>query len=344
METRLAGRVVIEEVRSAVLADNPLGDNPVRRVPVYLPPAYDRAPDRRFPVVYYLVGFLGRGLSVLNVQPFQLTLPERLDRLIINGECGDLILVFPDCFSGYGGSQYLNSPAVGRYEDHVIDELVPHIDAAFRTTGSRAGRGVMGHSSGGFAAMHYGMRHADVFAGVACHSGDMYFEYCYKPDLPKAWNALRAYGSPRAFLDQLGTKPKFGKGDFDALNILAMSACYAPNPGADPPFDLPLRLDTGEVIPEVWARWLAHDPVQMVTDPAHAAALRSLALLHIDCGLRDEYNLHLGARILAERLRALGVPHLHEEFDDGHGGISYRADISLPRLAAVLGSPAGLDT
>lgn len=336
-----AGRVVIEEIRSEVLADNPLGDSPVRRVPVYLPPSYDRQPARRFPVVYYLVGFLGRGLSLLNVQPFQPTLPERLDALLNRGECGELILVMPDGFTRYGGSQYLNSPAVGRYEDHIVHELVPHIDRTFRTTGERAGRGVMGHSSGGFGAITYGMRHADTFAAVACHSGDMYFEYSYQPDLPKLFNALRPIGDARAFFAQLDGKPKFGRTDFDALNMLAMSACYSPNPRADPPFDLPIDLATGALRDDVWRRWLAHDPVNLVE--RYASALKSLALLYLDCGLRDEYNLHIGARVLSARLTAHGVAHEHHEFDDGHGGVAYRTDISLPKLSAALGAPAGLD-
>jgi S-formylglutathione hydrolase FrmB len=247
----------------------------------------------------------------------------------------------PDGFTRYGGSQYMNSPAVGRYEDHLIQELVPYVDRRFRTTGARAGRGIMGHSSGGYAALVHGMRHPDVFSAVACHSGDMYFDVCYRPDLPKLFNAIRAHGSVRAFLDQLWTKPKLQRGDFDALNTIAMAACYSPNPENDPPFDVPIRLETGELREDVWSRWLEHDPIHLVE--RHAAALERLSLLFFDCGLRDEFNLHVGARVLAERLTALGVRHEHEEFDDGHGGVSYRQDVSLPKLAAALGAPAGLD-
>lgn len=338
----LAGRVVIEEFRSAVLADNPLGDDPVRRIPIYLPPSYASRPDRRYPVVYYLVGFFGRGESLLNIQPFQPTLPERIDSLITRGEMGEIIVVMPDGFTRYGGSQYLNSPALGRYEDHIVEELVAHVDRTYRSGGERWARGVMGHSSGGYAALVYGMRHPDVFAGVACHSGDMYFDLCYRADLGKLFNALRPFGSLRAYLDATFAKPKLQRGDFEALGTIGYSAAYSPNPELDPPFDLPIRLDTGELREEVWRRWLAHDPVHMVEH--HADALKRLAVLYLDCGLRDEYFLHIGARVLADRLRAHDVPHLHEEFDDGHSGVTYRVDVSLPKLAAALGSPPGLDT
>jgi len=125
--------------------------------------------------------------------------------------------------------------------------------------------------------------------------------------------------------------------DFTVLNILGMAACYSPNPAA-PPFgiDLPVDLETGEFREEVWSRWLALDPALIVE--RHAGALRTLKLLHLDCGTRDEWHLHLGLRKFVRQLEALGVPHEHEEFDDGHMNVSYRYDVSLPKLARALGA------
>src|SRR5262249_62307392 len=94
---------------------------------------------------------------------------------------------------------------------------------------------------------------------------------------------------------------------------------------------------SGEMSAEVGGRWKAWDPVEMAA--GHAEALRRLKLLFLDAGTRDEDNLDLGARILARRLRALGVAHQHEEFDGGHRGTAYRYDVSLPKLAAALGAP-----
>ena len=65
-------------------------------------------------------------------------------------------------------------------------------------------------------------------------------------------------------------------------------------------------------------------------------ALRSLRLLFIDCGTRDEFHLHFGARRLVQRLRTHAIAHEHEEFDDGHMDIDYRYDVSLPKLAQAL--------
>ena len=123
-----------------------------------------------------------------------------------------------------------------------------------------------------------------------------------------------------------------------ALNILGMAAAYSPDPAATPfGIELPCDLETGAFRPEVWERWLALDPIVMLD--RHADALRWLALLHLDCGIRDEWHLHLGMRMLARRLKALGIRHEVEEFDDGHMNIQYRYDVSLPKLARALGAP-----
>lgn len=330
------GRVVITEFESEVLRGNAAGDPGTRRVPVYLPPSYDTEPARRFPVLFVLTGFTSRGRMLLNDGPWSPALDDRLDNLIAVGRCGELVVVMPDCYTRFGGSQYLNSPATGRYADHLVDELVPWADATFRTLGDRDHRGVAGKSSGGFGALTLGMRHPDVFAAVACHSGDLYFEYCYRPDLPLACSVLQRAGGSRAFLEQFEARTQKGKDDFTALNILGMAACYSPDPAAELGVALPFDLATGAFRGEVWQRWLAHDP--LLTLGSAEAALRSLRLLFFDCGTRDEFHLHHGARLFGRELERRGIPHRREEYDDGHMNVSYRYDTSLPLLARALGA------
>src|SRR5881628_939748 len=101
------GRVVIETFASHVLRGNAAGDPHARRVPVYLPPSYDASPARRYPVVFVLTGFMGRGRMLLNDSPWSPSLDDRMDGLIDRG-CEEMILVMPDCFTRFGGSQYLN--------------------------------------------------------------------------------------------------------------------------------------------------------------------------------------------------------------------------------------------
>jgi enterochelin esterase family protein len=329
------GRVEVHEFESRVLAGNPAGDPPARRVPVWLPPSYDAERARRYPVLFVLTGFGGRGRMLLNDNPWSASLDDRLDHLVSAG-CGEMIVVMPDCCTRFGGSQYLNSAATGRYADHLLDELVPWADTTFRTRPDRAHRGVAGKSSGGFGALTLGMSRPDVFGAVACHSGDMYFEYCYRPDVPKACSVLQEAGGTKAFLQRFERRPQKGKDDFLALNILGMAAAYSPDAAAELGVALPFDLATGAFRDDVWARWLAHDPLLRLAE--REEALRSLALLYMDCGSRDEFHLHHGARLFSRELRARGIAHEYQEFEDGHMNVSYRYDTSLPRLAQALGA------
>ncbi len=326
------GRVVVKQITSEVLRGNALGDPDVRELFVYLPPSYEHDARRRFPVVYCLTGFMGRGRMLLNTQSFSPNLAERMDALIAAGHAGEMILVMPDCFTRLGGSQYINSTATGRYEDHLVEEIVPFVDRRFRTRAERSGRAVVGKSSGGYGALVCGMHHADTFSVAASHSGDCYFEYGYLPDFPKTFRAIN--GDAGKFVEKFWREEKKGKNDITALNIIAMSACYSPDPSAPLGFRLPFDTTTGAIDNEVWARWLTHDLVRMVEH--HAEGLRSLKLLYIDAGTKDEYHLDTGARILAARLREHNIQFIHEEFDDGHMNTSYRYNRSLALISHAL--------
>jgi S-formylglutathione hydrolase FrmB len=276
---------------------------------------------------------------MLNIDPWQPNLARRLEQLYAAG-MPHAIVVLPDCFTTLGGSQYINSDAVGRYEDYVVEEIVSFVDREYRTIPGPEGRAVFGKSSGGYGAMVLGMRHPDVFGALACHSGDMWFELCYKPDFPKACNALNAAGGLEAWWEAFKGRVKKTNSDFDVLNLLAMSACYSPGSDGFMGIDLPVDPYTCKLKEDVWRRWLDHDPVMMA--PRHAANLRRLRLVYMDCGTRDEFNLHFGARILSQTLAALDVPHVHEEFDDTHMSIQYRYSVSLPKLLdALQGSGIG---
>ncbi len=325
-ETELAqGTVINLRHESAVLKDNPLADPHVRDLFVYLPPGYEDS-DTSFPAVYCLTGFTGRGKMLLNDNAFTPNLAERMDKLIAAEKIGPMIAVMPDCFTYYGGSQYINSTATGRYEDYLLEEIVPYVDENFRTISDRGSRAVMGKSSGGYGALIMGIRHADVFGLVCSTAGDAYFEYCYPSDFAKAFRTIK--GDPKRFMREFWATEKQGKDDHAALNTIGMAACYSPN-GAE--LDMPFDLETGEIRDDVWKRWLEHDPVRLAEK--HREALRSLKLLYIDAGTRDEFALDVGAKILSRKLTELNVPHVHEEFDDRHFNISYRYERSLELIS-----------
>jgi enterochelin esterase family protein len=332
----MPGTVVVETIHSRALEANTLGDSAERRIAVWLPPSYAREPERRFPVIYWLAGYASTGEMLFQGSPWQPGLGERLDRLVDGGRMGEVVVVAPDGFTRWGGGQYIDSPVNGGHETHLVRELVPEIDRRFRTRPGREARAIGGKSSGGFGALVLAMRNPDVFSAVAAHAPDTYFELSALPDVARAARTLRRHGGVEGFLAHFEAAVVKRPDDFTTIMMLALAAAYSPDARRPCGVALPFDLETGEIDAEVWRRWKAWDPVEMAG--AHAEALRRMKLVFIDAGTRDEHSLDLGARILAGRLRAAGVAVEHEEFDDGHRGTAYRYDVSLPRLAAVLGA------
>jgi pimeloyl-ACP methyl ester carboxylesterase len=328
------GQLIELEIDSPALAGNPLGDPSRRALLAWTPPGGGAG----LPAVYFLHGFAGSGRGWLNVSAFQPTVPERIAALVEAGALPPFVAVFPDGATALGGTQWTDAPAVGRYQSYVAGDVVALVEARLGTVPRREARAIVGKSSGGYGALRMGRDRPDVFAHLACHAGDAYFEYCYLPDFPAVAAALLGAPSPAAWLDDLrrrARETKMGGGDHPVLDALAMAAHYSPDPAAPLGLALPFELPSGRIRPDVWERWLAEDPVRYV--PRAVEAYRKLATVFVDCGTRDEYNLRWGARMVVEALRAGGVEVLHEEFEDGHSGINYRYDASLrvivPRLA-----------
>jgi S-formylglutathione hydrolase FrmB len=333
----LAGRVETPWLQSRVLQGNLPGDPTERMLPVYLPPGYDDDPGRRYPVIYVLAGHGGSGPLMLAQTAWGESFPERIDRLITSGAMQPCIAVLPDCFTIFGGAQYINSAALGQYEDYLLDELIPYVDKTYRTKAERDHRGVTGKSSGGYGAMVQAMRHPEVFGAMASHSGDIYFEFGYLPDMAKLHANLMRFGGLEGYIAAIPTyKPKDHMPFFSVLGMLCYGAAFAPNPAAHRGFDMPVDDETGALREDVWARWLTWDPVRMIDQPEYIAAWRTLRYVYLDCGLWDELNFQIGTRIMSKKLDALGIAHDFELFNDGHINVPYRYDVSLPRLEAAI--------
>ncbi len=313
-----------------MLAGNPLGDPTDRDLLVYTPPGWEAG--RPLPALLAVVGFTGTGAMLFNADPLGEDLARRMDRLIASGACPPCLIVAPDCFTRLGGNQYLDSAATGRYEEYLLAEIVPFVAREYGATRW----GVFGKSSGGYGSIVLGMRHPEIFLALADHSGDSCFELCYLPDFPGALDAWREAGGPTRWLERFWADENRRRHRYmKPLNMLAMAAHYSPLAGAPHlGIDFPFDLETGEFRPAVWERWRAWDPVNMVE--AHAANLRKLRLVYVDCGTKDEFGLHWGARALVAKLGGAGVSPVYHQFDDGHMNISYRYDVSLPLLVRAL--------
>jgi hypothetical protein len=329
------GRLDVQTVHCRALEGNPRGDPVDRPCPVYLPEGYDGS-AARYPVVVLLHAFLGTALGWLNSTPFSPGILERLDRLFAGG-VPPFLTVFPDGWTALGCSQWIDSPGNGAYGQMVVKDVLVHVDRTYRTVPEPGGRAVGGRSSGGYGSWQLVRHFPGTFGHLAAHSGDAYFEYCFLPDFPKVAASLLRGGGVEAWWADFGQRvgeTRMAGEDHAVVNCLAMAAAYSPDEGQPLGLSLPFELSTARILQEVWDRWLAEDPVRFVGKKIEP--FRQLKTVFIDCGTRDEFGLRWGARMLAEVLRRNGVEVVHEEFEDGHMGTTYRLDRSLrligPRL------------
>jgi S-formylglutathione hydrolase FrmB len=333
-----AGRLDEHVIDSEALTGNPLGDPHRRPLYVYTPPGYEEEPDRRYPSIYVLMGLTGQVDMWRNRKFGQPTTLEALDTWFAAEGATPAIVVFFDAWTSIGGSQFVDSPATGRYHTHLCDEVVPLVDARYRTLRDAAHRGVTGKSSGGYGAMITPMLRPDLFGGLATHAGDALFEVCYQPDFREAARALRDAhdGSFEAFWADLRSRPGRAKRtDGVLLNVWCMAACYSAD--ADGTVRLPFDPSTGMLVPEVWDRWLAWDPVRMAAP--RADALRGLRAIWVDAGRSDDFYLDLGAVAFRRALEDVGVADERvrfELFDGTHAGIDWRYPEAIGWLAERL--------
>lgn len=330
----LNGRIDEHVVDSAVLQGNPLGDPTRRPLWVYTPPGYEEDRTRRYPVTYLLLGYAGTLPVWGNRTAFRQPVPELADALFAHGEAPGMLLVFVDAWTTYGGSQFIDSPGTGRYHSYLCEEVVPYIDAHYRTLPARDHRAIAGKSSGGLGAAVSAMLRPDLFGAFATHSGDSLSEAQYQPHFLTAARHLRAYdGDIFRWWDDFRSRVAFTKPeDLNLLEILGVSACVSPGPDGTP--TLPFDPRTGALRAQEWQRWLAWDPVRMAA--VHADALRTQLGIWIDAGTHDEWFLDLGALAFRDAIAEAGVPdsRVHFElFDGGHHAVEYRMPPALAWLS-----------
>jgi hypothetical protein len=323
------------EFESDALRGNPLGDPHVRPLHVWTP----EDTSRRYPTVYVLQGLTGVVDEWFNVSAWEEPFPAAVERLAL-----DAVVVLADAFTGVGGSQFVDSPGTGRYHTYLCDEIVPFVDERFPTLAACEHRGILGKSSGGYGAMITPLLRPDLFGALATHAGDALFECCYQLAFPQAARALRDRyaGSYERFWEDFRFRGSVtsGTGDDVLMGCYAMAASYSATGNGT--IDLPFDVETGELRPEVWERWLRWDPVRMARLPDHQKTLRGLRGIWIDSGGSDEYYLDLGATAFHRAVVDAGLPErsVHFELFDGtHGGMTWRYPLSFSWLVERLALP-----
>ncbi len=327
-------RFVTDVINSPSLQGNAQQDPWLRNIVIYLPPSYDQGGN--FPVIYLLHGYGGNEGAYLDANhPYWVEEPDfpengfgaMLDELIASGNMKEVIVVMPDGYSKYGGSIFTNSELNGNYEDYIVQDLVNHIDSNYRTIANRDNRAIAGHSMGGYGAMKLAMKHPDIFGAVACHSGPLYLEFV--KGLIPACIAENPEGMMRPALDKPVTSFAYG-----------FAAAFSPNL-QNPPFfvDLPFKYPSGDIIDEVWNKWLEHDTATMLE--TYVGNLSSLRGVYFDCGDQDELGIFHHAQAFDQVLSFRGVGHEFATYTGRHyTNVFSRLAVSLPYLTNALISDA----
>ena len=316
-------------VHGRALEGNLEGDSPDRPVVVYLPPSYGRDTSRRYPVLYFLHGYTATAEAYVK----SLAIPESIDRAIAAG-AREMIVVIPDAFTKYSGSMFSNSPTTGFWETFVADDLTAYIDKRYRTIASKDGRGLAGHSMGGYGTMRIGMKQGHAFGALYAMSSCCLMN---DPAAGRGGAAGRGDAGRGAAPQGRGAgqgAPARGGGMANALS--AQAAAWAPNPKNPPEFfDVPTK--DGEIEPLVAAKWVANSPLVFVDQ--YVPSLRSMRAIALDVGDKDPFVTT--NRQLADALTRLDVPHTIEVYEGDHGNrIRERFEMNvLPFFSRHLGTP-----
>jgi S-formylglutathione hydrolase FrmB len=301
------GRVQVERINAPSLK-NTGGENPQRRVSIYLPPGYDNS-TQRYPVIYFLHGFAWSDSMLVASDHFDLL----LDKAISAGKIRPVIMVMPDEYTLYKGSFYTNSTLTGNWADFTAIDLVKFIDKKFRTIPDRKSRGIAGHSMGGHGALKIAMMFPEVFSSVyALSPGVLGLEGIVEPG-NLSFKRIQQLKSMEELLS--------GWNEVSANLLVALGRAYSPNP-AHPPFftDLPFTFSGDSVIinTQVLELWKRNSPLNMID--TYEMNLHKLKAIKFDWGRNDEFTfIPSGCELFSRKLESLGINHYAEEYIGTHG-------------------------
>lgn len=324
------GTLITVQVHSPALEGNLLGDHADRSVNIYLPKSYYSCPEKRFPVIYFLHGMPAGENSLIDPLPFEIfrqmaqlqapvDFPEEgftgwINHLINEEGMNEVIIVMPDAANRYALSCYTNSTVQGNYEDYIVDDLVPYIDARYRTIPNFNFRAVTGHCMGGYGALRIAMKNPHIFRYVAALSPAILPEESVLFIAQYILMEQEIWGFP-------GPTPYNPSAPFKfATNSLySFAAAWLPNPD-NPPYyvDLPFTYVNGIPVPDdqLMAQWNAQNLFALVTD--HQKGLDKLKSVYFDCGIFDELGMYQPDQVLHEMLINMNIEHQFETYEGTH--------------------------
>ncbi len=312
------------KIVAPALKGNLLGEAAEQIVNLYLPPGYESNPEKRFPTLYLLHGFLGRSRGWSTGIYQGMNLQTLMDEMIRSGKIREMIVVAPNGWNSYGGAFYSNSSVNGNWEDYIVRDLVGNIDANYRTIAKPQSRGLAGHSMGGFGAIALGMKHPDVFSVIYALAPCCLALEADMSEANPAWHKVLMLNSR----DQLNLEPQ-SFDEFYSLAFVALSAALSPNPEQKPfladfpyrqgkcPESAPSEKSCLEKYEPAYQQWRAKFPLYMVE--SHKENLLKLRGIFIDYGEKEEFpHIVLGGQLFSQALAERNIPHAFEIYEDGN--------------------------
>ena len=290
--------ITVEEIKvhGPSLMGNLEGNEVDRQVMVVLPPSYKTSPNKRYPVVYYLHGFAIDGRNFYNY----MKVPEAVAKNAAEGN--EFIVVIPDTLTKMGGSMYSSSVTTGDFRKFIAEDLVGYIDSHYRTIATRGGRGLAGHSMGGYGTARIAMKRPEVFSSIYMMSACCLDPMQMTPEQARAIEAM--------------TPEQVAAAQFGELAAVSTLATWSPDPSDDGFLKVYTGLkDDGTIDPLVNQRLAANSPVVLV--PQYLPALNSLEAFAMDIGDKD-FLLQGNAAFRAE-LDRFGVKYDFELYEGDHG-------------------------
>lgn len=296
------------------------GGDETARLCAYLPADYEEDPARRYPVIYSLPGMGGSHAGGV---------AELLRTLLdLGNPPGDAIVVGVDTSTPTGASYLVDSPITGPWADYVTRDVIAAVDGRLRTLPERDHRAVVGHSTGGFNAVSIALRRPEVWGTIAASSPDALDFASWLLDA----SGRRAQPVWQGWIhteDALGWPGQ----------LISYAVEWSPDAAAPRGFRWPIDLRTGEVIDEVWARWLAESPVTWLDDDEGLARARRFDdHLYLTCGRPDEPLLFVPTERFHEALDRVGITHTWEPTELRHqGSVPDRFESMLRYVMARIG-------
>lgn len=288
-------------ITSPSLQQNVLPLKAERELLIALPPSYHQDPDKTYPVVYLLHGLGANAYGWFSQLEAEPNVTKALQSLYAQQQINEMIVVVPDSYTEHAkGGWYTNSATGGKWEDYIIKDVIPYIEANYRTNQQR---GIAGGSMGGYGALKFAINYPELFSGV----------YAMSPALVgENWLSFMSSEGQLASINRGLAMPK---DQWTWNEIINYSAALAFAPSDHGPLYAQVPF-TEQTVSQIRA-----NSISVMLDQLPANQLDKLktqvSAIKLDAGNKD-WAINADISELANQLAQMGIKAFYSEYPGGH--------------------------